>query len=256
MAKKYYLVNGENKEAIGLKLLVNGNIKRDFNDISDLDLQTMKIPYEKAKDILLEYNDKIELKNEFFDVEYPYKDDETKASHVIFQHQNTILKPQFETLQHIAEERSYQKRTNQSVKVVDSKEVQDYIIFLLSKIIETNDPRFTQGSSLLYKDIKDIIYTKMSYRASAPYEIQQMLKYDKTNEMLHNYTQLRLLFIEYANYLKQIAYYTDANQLKKFNTYKIDNLKPYVPLTDNQVDLFAWFEEKEQEEAKKQKEFK
>ena len=54
MAINYYLLNGKNGKGNTLNLLVNGKLKRNFIDISTLDLQTMDIPTTNAKEILQE----------------------------------------------------------------------------------------------------------------------------------------------------------------------------------------------------------
>ncbi|MCR4581204.1 MAG: hypothetical protein K5666_01680 [Bacilli bacterium] len=240
MAKKYYLANGESGEATGLKLLVDGTLKRDFDDISDLDIQTMELPFDKAKDILQEYNEKVKFGQHFFDVEYPFRDFDVKTSPTIFDYQGTDLTKLYNSLRHFAELRSRQKKTGQSVALEHTNELNDYYRSLLYKIIQTNDKHFYDRDRLYSSDLREAICDKMLNKQHIKIEdyISSILYSSRINGTLHNYTQLRLLFIEYANYLKQLQGYTSRTNHNTFDTYHFQDLKHYDEYAEGQLTLF------------------
>lgn len=254
MAKRYYLTNGENGTASGITFKVNGILKRDFDDITDVDLQTIQIPYNKAVETLQKYNERIEFKQNFFDAEFPYRENEVKTSPALFEYNNKELYGFYKTLIHQAELRSAQKKAGKSVILEDSKELKDYYYGLMYKIISTKDSRFYSRSSLIGKELKNKICERMIGKEHIRIEdyISYILNSDMINGMLHNYTQLKALFIEYANYLNQLPYYVSRNAYQTYDTYNFTNLEPYHEDYGTQMNIFDLLKDIDEREAQQQ----
>ena len=106
----YYLLNGKKGEANALKLKVDGELQRNFIDIASLDLETLKIKREDAKDVLAEYNEGLDLSGMFYDASYPHKQREIKTYPAIFDLDNEKTRKYMDKLRYYAEERDYKKR--------------------------------------------------------------------------------------------------------------------------------------------------
>ena len=246
MAKKepirYYLCNGESGKANGINLKVDGELQRDFIDISALDLQTFEIKSGEAKSILAEYNEGIYLDGRFFDTQYPYKDTEKKTMPVLFKNESDELNKHFNTLVHLAELRKYQKDHKYTVKLEDTTELKDFYWAILYRIIKTKDKYFydytRSYSTDLKKAIEECMNDNCKYWNINDY-IAHILYSHKINGTLHNYTQLRLLFLEYSNYLNKLNYYINRNHITTFDSYSIDRLSQI----DNQISLFDIIDE-------------
>ena len=250
MAIKYYLCNGETGVANGINLKVNGDLKRDFDDIAELDLQTMGIKYDKAKSILQEYNEDINLDGWFFDTKYPFKGTETKNFPVLFESDDAETLHLFDFLKEMADERLYNIKTGKSWDISENTNSHHFYRSILYRIMKTENPYFYAGGRTYSQILRDIFCEKMTRRQSEDinHYISRTLYYNNTvNKTVHSYTQLRLLLLEYLNYLNQASYYTDREKLESFNHMSYNKLEPFT----GQMDIFDYLNQ--QEESKKMK---
>lgn len=116
MAFNYYLLNGKNGKGNSLNILVDGYLKKDFIDISTLDLQTMNIPNKNAKEILQEYNLNIDLTGIFYNASYPHSKTNTKTYATIFDYEDEKTKYYLDKLRYFAEQRKYKKEHGDKIR--------------------------------------------------------------------------------------------------------------------------------------------
>ena len=135
MAQNYYLLNGQKGVGHTLDLLEDGKLKRDFIDISTLDLITMDIPREEAKDILKEYNPDTNLDGMFYDALYPYKKVETKTFATIFGFTNEECKYYMDQLRYFAEQRDFNKKNGNKVTIDDNRAFDKYVRTIMYRIL-------------------------------------------------------------------------------------------------------------------------
>ena len=204
MAYNYYLLNGKNGRGQALNLLINGELKRDFIDISTLDLQTMEIKEKNAKDILQEYNPQIDLTGMFYNASYPHAKTKTKSYATIFDVEETNLKPYINKLRYFADERNYKKEHNQKIKLDESKELEEYIRTILYNILNSPQNNLTNYESLMSAKLKEIIKDRYKYYYNVGTNNYINSKIYLLRNLLSNYTELRNLTLEYILYLQKL----------------------------------------------------
>ena len=216
MPHNYYLINGRNGQGNALNILKDGKLKRDFIDISSLDLQTLDIPITKAKEILQEYNPKIDLSGMFYNASYPHCKTQTKTYATIFNYEDERVKYYFDKLKYFAEQRNYKKEHKQKIKLDENRILEDYIREILYKVINAKTNKLVGYESLMSAKIKDLI--KEKYRSYPNMGINNYLnsKIYIFRNILSNYTELRNITLEYILYLQGL----NTEIRSQINNYK------------------------------------
>ncbi len=227
MAKKreirYYLLNGKNNEGNTLDLLDNGVLKRDFKDISSLDLKTMDIPYNKAEEILSEYNQNIDLSGTFYDAQYPYKKIETKVFAPLFRIEDEKCKYYLDHLKYFAEQRDRKVEKGESVKLDNNTILRNYLNTLLYNILRYREKKVIRQDSIVGKNIKDEIengFSQMSYKSAENY----INSCYKLKNLLDHYTQIRNLTLEYMASITDVRIPTrrEINMFSRYENYGME----------------------------------
>ena len=197
MAHNYYLLNGKNGKGEALNILVDGEIKRNFNDISALDLSTMDIPIDKSTEILKEYNPKTDLSGMFYNVSYPHSKTKTKSYATIFNQENNNTKYYLDSLRYFAEQRKYKKEHNQKIKLDDNRELNNYIRKIIYNILYNNYSILTEYESIMSAKLKDILRDKYYIYPNMGIDNFINSRIYILKSILSNYTELRNITIEY-----------------------------------------------------------
>ncbi len=201
MAKSFYLMNGVNRVGQALYLDVNGNLKKEFEDISTLDLLTMDIKKKDAKPMIREYNPGVDIDGMFYDLA-KLKNGKVNCYAPIFNYDKTILDKYYNYLRYFAEQRDFKVKHNDKVKLDDNSKLEYFIEDVLYKIIDNKVLSLTEYESLLSKKLKEIIkdkYEGKSYKLTTGKYIDSK-KYLIT-DILRNYTELRNITLSYMLYL-------------------------------------------------------
>ena len=199
MPAKYFLMNGKNGNSRALKLLTKEGLKRDFVDISSLDLVTMDIDDKNKIEVLEEYNKGIDLCGTFYDASYPHSDNKTKTYLPIFDMTNDKTRFYMDKLRYFAEQRNYKKEHGLKIGLDQNTELDTFIRKMMCSLLNGYKPSFVSYDSLLAAKLKDILKDgylykkdKMSYINGKIYVLRNLFG---------NYTQLRNITIEYMHYL-------------------------------------------------------
>ena len=200
MAANYYLLNGKNGEGNTLNLLVDGNLQRNFIDISTLDLQTMDIVEERAKEILKEYNPKLDLTGMFYNASYPHSKTETKTYATIFNQEDDRVKYYMDQLRYFAEQRNYKKEHHEKVKLDENRVLDEYIRTIIYNVLNGPQSKLTAYESMMSAKLKDILKERYTYTNGTHNYINS--KIYMLRNLLSNYTELRNLTLEYMLYLQ------------------------------------------------------
>ena len=153
----YYLVNGNAKDAFGLNILINDEIRRDIKDISTIDLFTLNIKCDNSKKIIREFNKDTNLDNEFFIASYPHKNNTVETFPAIFDFDTEKSKKYIDGLKYFAKERESKYNNNQNINLNDDSKFHNYVYMLLYEIYKRNDQRLLSENSLLSYKLKEII---------------------------------------------------------------------------------------------------
>lgn len=224
---KYYLLNGKNGVGNALDLEVDGILKRDFDDISSLDLKTIDIPIKEAKDILKEYNPNIDLSGTFYDAQYPFKKVNTKTFTPVFRIDTENSKYYLDRLKYFAEQRSWKVQKGEPVALDQNSILEEYINSILYNILKYNNRRVIRQSSIVGKEIKDELTEALKLMSTtSPEGYINGRKSGKLKMYLDHYTQLRNITIEYlaskSNDKHLIADRVDINSFAKYENYGME----------------------------------
>lgn len=199
MPARYYLMNGKNGDSRALKLLTKDGLKRDFIDISTLDLITMDIKDKDKIEVLREYNKDANLNGMFYDASAPHSNNQIKPYLPVFDMTNEKTKYYMEKLRYFAEQRNFKKQHGMIVQLDENAELENYIYKIMSSILNGYKPNFTSYDSLLATKIKDTLSDGYKYKSDSIRFING--RFYVLRNLFSNYTQLRIVTIEYMNYL-------------------------------------------------------
>ena len=202
MAYNYYLLNGQNGKGNTLNILVDGELKRDFNDISTLDLITMNIPNKNAKEVLKEVNPNIDLDGFFYNCSYPHAKTKTKSYATIFDYETGNSRLYLDKLKYFAEQRNYKKEHGQKIKLDETQELEEYIRTILYNILNNQQNKLTDYESLMSAKLKEIIKDRYTYYFTVGTNNYINSKIYLLRSLLSNYTELRNLTLEYILYIQ------------------------------------------------------
>lgn len=217
MGKKYYILNGNSKEANVVNMKVDDKLQHEFVDIATIDLETMQIDVDKAKDTIQEYNPKIELTNEFIDIEK--KANTSYDFHgTLFDLNDPRLTSYFNELRELAEKRDYniKNKGTVSLSTSDTKPLRDK---LLHKIIDSKNAYIASKDSILIPNMKAILEKRLSGSAFIC-PADNLIKYldyqDSIYNPLRSYAEIRKLFIEYAYLLGHAEQHITNNMINDY----------------------------------------
>lgn len=203
MSINYYLLNGKNGKGHALNLLEDGKVKKDFIDIASLDLKTMEIPREQARDILKEYNPKTDLSGIFYDAQYPYKKVETKTFAPLFGFSKEESKYYMDNLKYFAEQRDYNKKNGNPVTIEDNKRFEKYVKSLMYRILSNRNKKLEEYESIIGYELKKIIKERFDSYSDKSTESYINSRLYKIKNLLNSYTQLRDITIEQVVLLEE-----------------------------------------------------
>lgn len=207
MSAKYFLMNGKHGHSNSINLNVRGNIVTSFDDISSLDVETLKMTIKEAKEKLPEYNEDINIDGVFYDLSYPHtktKDGKkviiSKTYAPMFYYDNQIVKYYLENLRYFAEQRNYKKKNNQLLALDYDQKLQSYMYRLFSEIVSNCPNTLTDYDSLISKYLKGLIEDcKLNNKLTIKEYIDS--KSMTLSRFFTSYTELRNITIEYVLYL-------------------------------------------------------
>ncbi len=224
MAQKYYLLNGKNGKGEALDLLVDGELKRDFIDISSLDLKTLDIPINKAKDTLKKYNEDKDLDGTFYAALYPFKKVETKTFIPAFGIENEELEYYLNNLRYFAEQREWNIKNRKSKDFNKDAKYDRYVEVLLYYLLKNQNQRVVRPDSSVGSVLKDEL--KEGYRAMSYKSPEEYIRYRrKLKSLLDHYTQLRILTLEYISSQSDYKIPT-RSALSRFSKYENYGMEP------------------------------
>ena len=241
MAKNtsYFIGNGTTAETDILNILHEGEIRRDFADISALDLATLNIKKNDAKEVLREFNKDKRLNGDFIDVSISNKellsDAENKRMTIyptIFNLDDEKTKVPLDYLRYFAEQRDYKFRNGLNVALDQNQKFYDFIDYIMPRLTGKTKQYITAENSMLSKNAKETI-RKGFY--GVDYARSRQLR-----NICASYTQLRILLYEYLLILEE------QNPLlrqfyKRFENAKFNGMDIVQPI--------SYVEEKEEEET-------
>ena len=253
MAHNYYLLNGKKGKGNALNILVNGKLKRDFIDISTLDLSTLDIQKNNAAEILKEYNPNTDLTGFFYNSSYPHSKTKTKSYATIFNQETPETKYYFDSLRYFAEQRNYKKEHKEKIKLDENKVLEEYIRKIIYTILYNNNTTLTEYESLMSAKLKSILRDKIYIYPDIGINNYINAKIYILKSILSNYTELRNLTIEYILLLQnentnirskikktelwdnqgmqktEPINYVKGQEIKEFNTYTQMEIADYIP---------------------------
>ena len=197
MAYNFYLLNGKRGKGTALNVLSGDVIRRDFPDISTLDLVTMEIKEKDAKDYFEDLNKGVDLTGMFYDASYPHKENETKTYPTIFNFDSDKSKYYMDKLRYFAEQRNYKKENGLNLKLDENRTFEDYIRTILYNILSNYDSKIVDYESLLAAALKEMIkerFNDYKYKGTNNYINSRIYK---LRSILSGYTQLRNLTLQY-----------------------------------------------------------
>ena len=193
----YFLMNGKDGKGNALNLVDNGKLKRAFVDLSEIDCQTLEIPYQKAKEIISEYNPGTDLNGDFYDVQYPFKKTLVKSFASMFSYNDANAKVIEDTFHSFAEERLYNKLHGKKLKLRESQALEDYYRSILDYILSQNQGKILTYDSLISAALKELLKKRYTeYGNKSTWQFLNAKSY-VLKSFLSNYTELRNLTIEY-----------------------------------------------------------
>ncbi|MBR3161194.1 MAG: hypothetical protein IKF19_00485 [Bacilli bacterium] len=228
MAHSYYLLNGKKGNGKALYLLKNGELIKNFKDISALDLQTMDISGNNAKELLSEYNPDIDLSGMFYDASYPHSKTKTKTYVTIFNFENKDVDYYFHQLRHFAEQRNYKKEHRNKLKLEHDRIFDDYMRRLLYNVMKIRSDKLISYDSLISFKIKELIRDKKYNYSDMGINNYINSKIYLFRDILSNYTELRNITLEYMLYLQGMStdIRSDINRYKYWDNYGMEEVEP------------------------------
>lgn len=242
MAINYYLMNGKNGIGKALNVPVDGELHRDFIDISSLDLVTMDIKKEEARDFLQEYNPRVKLDGSFYDASFPHKKAETRTYSPIFDMCSENTQKYLNSLREFAERRDYQIRHGKQKKLEVDRKLDKFIKELSMIILKNYNGKLLGYESLIASNLKDIYRERFTFDKNKGTEQYMLSKLQLLRSYLSNYTQLRNLVIEYISLVEEnkIVQRTDINRYSHWDNYGMEVktpiiIKPEEPIKEEPV---------------------
>lgn len=224
MLTNYYLLNGKKGKGHALNLLEDGNLTRGFIDISSLDLKTMDIPREEAREVLKEYNPDADLSGTFYYAQYPYKKNETKTFAPLFGFSKEESKYYMDHLRYFAEQRDFNKKRGNNVTLDDNNEFDKYVRSLMYRILSNRNKKLEDYESIIGFELKKIIKDRFEEHSDKSTESYMNSKINKIKKILSCYTQLRDITIEQIVLLEEnkILSRTKINSFAHYDNYGLD----------------------------------
>lgn len=211
---RFYLMNGNSGKGSALNLLVNNSLWRSFNDISDIDLLTMKMNRDEASTILEKYNKDADLSGMFYILKNNDNTNSIDTYAPLFNSNNDEAKEMLERLEILALERSEKAKYGNSLALNKDRNFNDYVMSLLYKVLNTRIPRMTDGNSLVNYRIKNEIRDFYKAQEDAnennkefDFRKKVYALYKRNENGLKYYSTLRELTIEYILYLEDYKNY-------------------------------------------------
>lgn len=242
MAGNYYLANGENGNATTLVLDTLGTPKREFNDISSLDLATLELPFDQAKDILQLQNTGAVITDEFFSVQYPYKKKEIKTFVTAFDYSTDANKDYLEMFKYFAKQRQDKILSGQKVLLDENSKYNEAKYRIFKHMLNGSITEYIDHESLIPYKLKQLL---MEYRKDYGYmSVDNFLKkrYYVTNNFMRNYTTMRKMILEIM--FHDLGYEgikrTDTENYRKWDVSRLDS---QVDVTYEQLDCFDLLEQ-------------
>lgn len=202
MEKRYYLMSGTERYGSSLSILVDGKYKKDFEDISTLDLATMAIKKKEAKSVLGEYNPCIGKDSMFYIIGYPFSG-ECRAFAPIFDYNKPNLEEYYNNLRRYAEERNYNVQNNRlkELDIESDGELLECLYHIFKDMIDNKIKDLYGDKSVICKEAKELI-ARRNTKKNSKYETLEYL-HRHQNEIIFlysRYTELRKLMLEYILY--------------------------------------------------------
>ena len=191
-------MNGNINYSTSLFIPVDDTNKKDFEDISTLDLATMKIKKKDAKSYLGNYNPSIDKDGMFYIAGYPFKD-KCRVFAPIFNYDKKELNIFYHLLYKYAKMRDYNFHNNKPL-TLDIENDRLYLVYLkgiFQDIIDKNIETMYGDKSLILPDVKSIIKRRFLPKNMKLSTEEYLDKH--TNELIFyysRYTELRNLMIE------------------------------------------------------------
>lgn len=228
MANNYYLLNGKNGKGQALNVLANDMIYRNFEDISEIDLETIKIFYKDARRILKEYNPNIDLSGMFYNVLFYAKSNKIKSYATIFNYNSEDTQYYLDQLHYFAEQRKFKKKNGKNLKLDDNTILDEYIRKMMYNLLTLNDNKLTDYNSIISAKMKDIINDKFINYHNVGTNNYINSKIHVIKNLFSSYTELRNITLEYMLYIQKFN--TNIRQLIKrtehWDNYGIEQINP------------------------------
>lgn len=217
----YYLIGGNKKDESSkvLGLNVNGEINYEFNDISDIDLQTTLIPRKDFTSELSKNNIEFDKsKDSIFLVQFPFTKtkEESKLYYTIKDFESEKTHGFIKNLRVFAQERSEQAKNNDKLILEPSQDFKDFAYQLMDDIIDEREKCYSKmktffgDQTLVLKYLKDKF--DIIYKTYYPDVINEQR--DKILIKLQDYKALRNLVLEYSLYLENENILLRSNLMK------------------------------------------
>lgn len=237
MAYRYYFLNGKLGHGKALFLPEKGVLRRDFTDISNIDLITLNIKKKDMRDVIGDYNRGEDISGAFYDASYPrglsklrkgeIDKPETDIQPAIFDFSSERTEYYLDKLKEYAEERNYKAEHGINVKLDETVSFNCFIENLLYRIFDDFDERISSYESLVGLPLKDRINNRFDeYKDMDTCQyVQRRLK--TMRDILSNYTQLRILILEYLC-LKENYNPNLRGVMNNISTWKHENMTPFT----------------------------
>lgn len=223
---KYYLLCGKFGEGNALDLEVDGKKKRDFDDISTLDLKTIDIPFKSAPEILKELNPDIDLSGTFYDAQYPYRKVETKTFAPVFMVEGKETRYYLDHLKYFAEQRDRKVQRGEKVSLDKNSILELYINTLLYNILKYNKRSIIRQDSFVPVDIKEDLekgFKQMSFKSPESFINGRDAR--RLKMILDHYTSIRNLTLEYLATISDIKL-PSRREINNFSKYENYGMEP------------------------------
>ena len=196
MSKAYYIIDGDAIKGNALNVPYNGLYSRDFKDISMLDEATINLG-KNIDEELKDCNPKIELTNNYFNVQYPFKKVEYKPFTTIT-NKNDNTSSLLDNLLMFSEERKYKVMNGESVKLDNNRDLDKFARYLLHSIfsLDREDRKvFLSYESIVSKRLKEVVNSKFNEYYSKSFEEFYNINRGVIISLFSSYTELRNIVI-------------------------------------------------------------
>ena len=232
MAHRYYFLNGQKGTGKALFLPENEEVRRDFTDISNIDLITTELKGDEKPEFIGKYNPDDNLDGLYYVASFPHglsinKNEPTTNVYPAFFNIATDKTVYYlDKLKEYAEERKWKAEHGELIKLDDTTSFSSFVEDLMYKVLDVNDVRIAHPESLVALKLKDIIkerYEECPNMDTAQY-VKTRLKLIKN--ILSNYTQLRLFIMEYICIKDGNYTYKLRNAMGNISSWKNENMTP------------------------------